>query len=66
MAKDISFSKALIRLEEIVRKLENQNLDLEAAVDLLAEGIELHKKCQDKLKNAQNKINKIFSESEVK
>jgi len=62
MAKDLNFKKAIERLEEIVEKLESQDLDLEEAVDLLAEGIELHKKCQDKLKSAQTKINKLLEE----
>ena len=62
MAKDINFTKALARLEEIVNKLEIQDLDLEESVKLLAEGLTLHKKCQDKLKTAQSKINRLLSE----
>ena len=60
MTKDLNFKKSINRLEEIVEKLESQDLDLEEAVDLLAEGIELHKKCQEKLKSAQVKINKLL------
>ena len=62
MTKDLNFKKAIQRLEEIVEKLESQDLDLEEAVELLAEGIELHKKCQEKLKSAQVKINKLLEE----
>ena len=62
MTKDLNFKKSINRLEEIVEKLESQDLDLEEAVDLLAEGIELHKKCQEKLKSAQVKINKLLEE----
>ncbi len=62
MTRDINFSKALVRLEEIVQKLESQELDLEESVDLLAEGLILHKKCQDKLKQAQSKIDKLLKE----
>lgn len=60
--KDISFAKALARLEQIVQKLENEDVDLEEQVDLLAEGIALHKKCQEKLKVAQIKIDKLSKE----
>jgi len=60
MTKDLNFTKALSRLEEIVQKLENQDLDLEETVSLLAEGLALHKKCQDQLKHAQNKIDKLL------
>lgn len=62
MTKDLNFKKAISRLEEIVEKLESQDLDLEESVELLAEGIELHKKCQDKLKSAQIKIDKLLEE----
>ena len=34
--------------------------DLEETVSLLAEGLALHKKCQDQLKHAQNKIDKLL------
>ncbi|EKD57681.1 MAG: hypothetical protein ACD_57C00190G0003 [uncultured bacterium] len=61
MSKDINFTKALSRLEEIVSKLESQELDLEESVQLLAEGLALHKKCQDKLGVAQDKIDKLLS-----
>lgn len=61
MAKDINFTKALARLEEIASKLENQELDLEESVRLLAEGLALHKKCQEKLESAQSKIDKLLS-----
>lgn len=60
--KDISFAKALLRLEQIVQKLETEDVDLEEQVDLLVEGIALHKKCQEKLKIAQIKIDKLLAE----
>lgn len=62
MPDQLSFSQAIERLEEIVKKLENQNLDLEEAVNLLTEGISLHKICQEKLKKAQHKIDQILVE----
>lgn len=65
MAKDITFAQALKRLEEIVEKLEAQSTDLEESLKLLTEGLQLHKLCQDKLKNAQIKIDKIIKEGEV-
>lgn len=65
MTKDLTFAQALKRLEEIVEKLEAQSTDLEEGLKLLTEGLRLHKLCQDKLKNAQVKIDKIVTESEV-
>ena len=67
MTKDFNFTKALARLEEIVAKLENQDLELEEAIKLLTEGVSLHKMCQEKLTGAKNKIDKLFiAKKEVK
>lgn len=65
MTKDpstLSFSKALHRLEEIINKLEDPNLDLEEGLKLLEEGVRLHKSCKDKLTQADVKITKILKE----
>jgi len=65
MAKDLTFAQALKRLEEIIEKLETKNTELEEGLALLTEGLKLHKICQNKLKYAQEKIDKIMLESEV-
>ena len=65
MAKDLTFAQALKRLEEIIEKLETKNTELEEGLALLTEGLKLHKICQNKLKHAQEKIDKIMLESEV-
>lgn len=58
--ENISFSKALARLEEIVSKLENPSIDLEEGLSLLEEGVSLHKLCTEKLTEANTKITKIL------
>lgn len=60
--QNLSFSKALARLEEIVQKLEDSNLDLEEGLRLLEEGVKLHKYCKDKLTEANKKITTILKE----
>ncbi|SFF93683.1 Exodeoxyribonuclease VII small subunit [Desulfotomaculum arcticum] len=55
--KDVSFEKALARLEELVSKLEEGNLPLEESLKLFAEGIELTKKCSRQLEAAEKHIN---------
>lgn len=62
---DLSFSKALGRLEEIVEKLENPNLDLEDGLRLLEEGVKLHKLCKARLTEANAKITTILKEDEI-
>ena len=54
--KDVSFEKALARLEELVCKLEEGNLPLEESLGLFAEGIELTKKCSLQLEEAEKHI----------
>lgn len=60
--KELTFSQSLKRLEEIVEKLEDPNLDLEEGLALLEEGVTLHKFCQQKLTAANAKINKILKD----
>lgn len=60
----LSFSKALLRLEGIVNKLDDPNLDLEEGLKLLEEGVALHKSCKDKLAEANAKITKILKEDQ--
>lgn len=64
--KNLSFAKSIERLEEIVGKLEREDVDLEAAVQLLAEGIALHKICKEKLEKSRTKINNLIIEDEPK
>ena len=61
--KNITFTKALQRLEEIVEKLEDPLLDLEDGLKLLEEGVTLHKLCKNKLTAANDKISTILKES---
>lgn len=62
--KEQTFTQALKRLEEIVEKLEDPNLDLEDGLALLEEGVKLHKFCQNKLTQANTKITEILKEEE--
>jgi len=54
-----SFEKKLVRLEEISELLEAENTQLEDAIKLFEEGIELSKDCLLRLKNAELKITEL-------
>ena len=54
--KNISFESSLNKLEEIVKKLESGNVDLETSVELYEKGIELRKICEEKLKKIDLQI----------
>ena len=57
--KDNNFESALKRLEEISDLLENEDTPLEDSIKLFEEGIELKEFCEEKLKSAKLKIDKI-------
>ena len=59
MEKDLSFEESLTELEAIVKKLESGDVPLEEAIDEFKKAMDLAKKCDEKLKNAENSINKI-------
>jgi exodeoxyribonuclease VII small subunit len=60
--QEINFSKSLVRLEEIVAKLEQPDLDLDEGLRLLEEGVKLHKNCKQKLTEASAKISTILKD----
>jgi exodeoxyribonuclease VII small subunit len=62
--KDIramSFEQALAELETIVDRLETGDVALEESIDIYQRGSQLRAYCDEKLKNAQARIEKITS-----
>ena len=55
-----NFEDALHRLEEIAQLLESEDTPLEDSIKLFEEGIELKEFCEEKLKSAKLKIDKII------
>ena len=66
LQKNLNFTQALTRLEEIVGKLESPDLDLEEGLKLLEEGVVLHKLCKNKLTAANTKISDILKDGDIK
>ncbi len=59
-----SLEKALKRIEEIILLLENPELELEEALSLYEEGMNLINFCEEKLKKARAKVRVILKEKE--
>lgn len=55
----VSFEDALGELETIVEKLEHGDIPLEESIKIYQRGEKLKKICEEKLKNAQLKVDKI-------
>ena len=59
LKKSLSFEEALKSLEKIVEELNDGDLDLEKAINAYEKGIHLKNICEEKLKNAKERIDKI-------
>lgn len=57
---DLSFEKALTRLEEILRTLDQKDLDLDTSISLFEEGLGLIHFCEQKLKEAKIKVEVVL------
>ncbi len=63
MKEEKTFEENLNELENIVKELEQGNIDLEKSIDKYTEAMKLVKECNDKLNNATQKVNKILTEN---
>lgn len=59
--KQFNFEKSLERLETIVSEIENTDSDIDKALALFIEGVELVKLCSAKLNDTKKKIEIITS-----
>ncbi|RKF15236.1 exodeoxyribonuclease VII small subunit [Roseovarius spongiae] len=53
---EMSFEEAMAELEQVVGKLERGDVPLEASITLYERGAALKKRCEDKLKEAEEKV----------
>lgn len=60
--KEKSFEESLLELESIVKKLESGDTPLDEAIARYTDAMNLSKICSEKLKNAEDAINKIVKE----
>lgn len=60
--KEIKYEEAVALLEEIVDKMENDELDIDQLSEQLKRAKELVKLCKDKLTKTDEEIKKLLSE----
>ncbi len=60
--KEIKYEEALRQLEDIVEKMENDELDIDQLSDQLKKAKKLVKLCKDKLTKTDAEIRKLLSE----
>ncbi len=56
---DLSFEQAFDRLEELVRDMESDEMPLSTLIEGYERGIQLHALCQQRLEEAQGRIEMI-------
>jgi exodeoxyribonuclease VII small subunit len=54
--KKVTFEAAILRLEEIVKKLESGDTDLSESLKLYEEGISLTRSCTELLEKAEQSV----------
>jgi len=62
----MSFEQAMAALEEVVGKLERGDVPLEDAIKLYERGAKLKKRCEAKLKEAEEKVELLMLDPEGK
>jgi exodeoxyribonuclease VII small subunit len=60
--KEFSFNEAMVEIEEILRNIENGDLDIDKLSIEVKRASELIKQCQKKLRSTEEEINNIFKE----
>ncbi|MCP5381513.1 MAG: exodeoxyribonuclease VII small subunit [Kordiimonadaceae bacterium] len=60
----MKFEEALSALEDIVRSLESGEVSLEQSIEIYTRGTQLKAHCEDKLKDATARIEKITKSSD--
>ncbi len=62
LPSDLTFEQAMRRLEAIVRQLEDEDVDLEAALAAHAEGTALARFCMERLAAAELRVQELALE----
>lgn len=62
MDKEMTYEKAMNRLEEIVTHLSSNDISLDESMKLFEEGTKLTAFCSNKLKEAEQKITMLSKE----
>jgi len=63
VAEKFNFNKGLLKLEEIISKMESGDLSLEESLKYFEEGVKIHRQCHTALSDAEHRIS-VLSESD--
>lgn len=60
---EVKFEEKLNELEKMVNELERGDVSLDDAIEKYTKAMKLAKECSEKLKNAEENVNKILNEN---
>ncbi len=61
---ELDFEAAMLELETLVSEMESGDLPLEESLKLFEKGIQLSRRCQDALNNAEQRVKILLDEQE--
>ena len=56
----MGFEEAIGKLEELVKRLEDGNLDLDESLEIYAQAVELRERCRKILDESERKVQKLM------
>lgn len=62
---DIKYSKAMKKIEELIGKIENEEIDVDDLSDKVKEAVELIKVCKSKIEKAEMEVQKVVDDFET-
>ena len=66
MAKSADYSRSMQKLEEIIEKIESEEIDIDELSDKVKEAVALIKACKEKIEKSELEIKKIVDGLEEK
>lgn len=61
MEQKLPFKQSMSRLEEIIAALKKNEIELEDAIALFEEGLQLVNSCDSQLKNFENRVQELLN-----
>lgn len=62
---EIKYNKAMQKLEEIINKIENEEIDVDELSDKVKEAVELIKVCKAKIEKAELEVKQVVDDLKI-
>jgi len=62
MMAEVKYNKAMSKLEEIIAKIEGEDIDVDELASKVKEAVSLVKACKDKIQKAELEVKKVVEE----